>query len=244
MQFRLPKPLHGWRAFVGEVGIIVLGVLIALGAQQIVEAANTRSEAAKSMHAIRVELAHSAGAFEERAFTQSCLDRRLDELVQIFGAARRTGRLPNVGHISHPPIRPIPTSAWAWAGANKTSAQFDPKVRDELSRIYSQGSDFWKDVIEEQEMWATMRLLENAPGPIDSAMLAEIGGTLERLRFRSALNGIDAEQLLGYIRKQGIQPDYVIPNDDRNINDRDLMVATIRSWSLCRPLQVNAERRL
>ena len=29
MHLHLPKPLHGWRAFVGEVGIIVLGVLIA-----------------------------------------------------------------------------------------------------------------------------------------------------------------------------------------------------------------------
>jgi hypothetical protein len=32
MHFHLPKPLHGWREFAGEVGIIVLGVLIALGA--------------------------------------------------------------------------------------------------------------------------------------------------------------------------------------------------------------------
>ena len=37
MHFHLPKPLHGWRAFTGEVGIIVIGVLIALGAEQIVE---------------------------------------------------------------------------------------------------------------------------------------------------------------------------------------------------------------
>jgi type IV secretory pathway VirB2 component (pilin) len=36
MDFHLPKPL-GWREFVGEVGIIVLGVLIALGAGQVVE---------------------------------------------------------------------------------------------------------------------------------------------------------------------------------------------------------------
>ena len=36
MRFALPKPIHGWRAFWGEVGIIVLGVLIALGAQQLV----------------------------------------------------------------------------------------------------------------------------------------------------------------------------------------------------------------
>ena len=30
MHFHFPKPLHGWREFVGEVGIIVIGVLIAL----------------------------------------------------------------------------------------------------------------------------------------------------------------------------------------------------------------------
>lgn len=28
MEVHLPKPLHGWREFVGEVGIIVLGVLM------------------------------------------------------------------------------------------------------------------------------------------------------------------------------------------------------------------------
>src|SRR5947209_1204804 len=37
MHFHLPKPLHGWREFTGEVGIIVIGVLIALGAEQVVE---------------------------------------------------------------------------------------------------------------------------------------------------------------------------------------------------------------
>ena len=31
MSIHIPKPLHGWREFVGEVGIIVIGVLIALG---------------------------------------------------------------------------------------------------------------------------------------------------------------------------------------------------------------------
>jgi hypothetical protein len=37
MHFHMPKPIHGWRQFFGEVGIIVVGVLIALSAEQIVE---------------------------------------------------------------------------------------------------------------------------------------------------------------------------------------------------------------
>ncbi len=44
MKLRIPKPLHGWREFAGEVGIIFLGVLIALGAQQLVEWANHLSQ--------------------------------------------------------------------------------------------------------------------------------------------------------------------------------------------------------
>jgi hypothetical protein len=40
----VPKPLHGWREFVGEVGIIVLGVLIALATQQLVQRFHDREE--------------------------------------------------------------------------------------------------------------------------------------------------------------------------------------------------------
>jgi hypothetical protein len=41
MHVHLPKPVHGWRLFAGEIGIIVLGVLIALGARQIVQSLQT-----------------------------------------------------------------------------------------------------------------------------------------------------------------------------------------------------------
>ncbi len=37
MHLHLPKPLHGWREFLGEVGIIVIGVPLALGAEKVVE---------------------------------------------------------------------------------------------------------------------------------------------------------------------------------------------------------------
>jgi len=28
MQIQLPKPLHGWREFAGEVGVVLLGLLL------------------------------------------------------------------------------------------------------------------------------------------------------------------------------------------------------------------------
>ena len=53
MRFLLPKPIHGWRAFSGEVGIIVIGVLIALGAQQVAERVRDRQLADQTRAAVR-----------------------------------------------------------------------------------------------------------------------------------------------------------------------------------------------
>ncbi len=49
MHFHLPKPMHGWRAFAGEVGVIVLGVLIALAGQQVAQSFQWRGDAASSL---------------------------------------------------------------------------------------------------------------------------------------------------------------------------------------------------
>ena len=57
MDVRLPKPLHGWREFAGEVGVIVLGVLIALGAQELVQELQWRSEVKQTREALDAELA-------------------------------------------------------------------------------------------------------------------------------------------------------------------------------------------
>lgn len=37
MHVHIPKPTHGWQAFLNEIFIIVIGVLIALGFQALVE---------------------------------------------------------------------------------------------------------------------------------------------------------------------------------------------------------------
>jgi hypothetical protein len=37
VEIHKPKPIHNWREFLKEVGTIVLGVCVALGAEQTVE---------------------------------------------------------------------------------------------------------------------------------------------------------------------------------------------------------------
>lgn len=61
MDIHRPKPVRHWREFVGEVGIIVFGVLIALAAEQAVSAIEWRHKAEVAERAMRVELSRDDG---------------------------------------------------------------------------------------------------------------------------------------------------------------------------------------
>ena len=64
MKLSLPKPMHGWRAFAGEVGVIVLGVVLALAAQQVAESVNDRREAAATRATLVDEIEALPGGFD------------------------------------------------------------------------------------------------------------------------------------------------------------------------------------
>lgn len=106
MHVHLPKPLHGWRAFVGEVGIIVLGVLIALGFEQIVEQWRWRDEVDTTRQAIGNELAGTANQAALRLAVEQCLRDRIGEIATRLKASngRWTGDPLPLG----PAVQPTP----------------------------------------------------------------------------------------------------------------------------------------
>jgi hypothetical protein len=81
MHFHLPTPLHGWRAFVGEVAIIVLGVLIALAAEQAVQSIEWRQKVDAAVADMDNELGSGDGPEAyERVALHDCVATHLDEL--------------------------------------------------------------------------------------------------------------------------------------------------------------------
>ena len=80
MHFHLPKPLHGWREFLGEVGIIVVGVLIALAAEQIVEDMRWHRKVDVVRKSLMGELANDRGRWEINMAEAKCSVQYLDEL--------------------------------------------------------------------------------------------------------------------------------------------------------------------
>ena len=80
MHFHLPKPLHGWRELFGEIGIIVVGVLIALSAEQFVELMSWRRHVQEARHDLQTELETDLAAAHERVEFGPCVSRRMDQI--------------------------------------------------------------------------------------------------------------------------------------------------------------------
>lgn len=81
MHLHLPKAIHGWREFAKEVGIIVLGVLIALGLEQVVQEWRWHEQVKTTRDALISEIEYSALWAEERIGVQQCLRDRVGELT-------------------------------------------------------------------------------------------------------------------------------------------------------------------
>src|SRR5207253_10949752 len=88
MHLHLPKPLHGWREFFGEVGIIVIGVLIALGAEQVVERFRSEDRAMRAEKRIHDEIDVTQLNELERVAIRTCLTDRLRELAKGLDSGR------------------------------------------------------------------------------------------------------------------------------------------------------------
>ena len=224
------------RKFVRDVGSVVLGVLIALGIGEVAEAVRWQVRAGTAEAAIVNELSRDAGVFEERALLEGCLERRVSELQAIVSEARRSGLLPWIGEIGRPALRPIEQAAWDSTSGSETLFHLDTKRRKWIGLIYSQLGGYPERVFAEQEMWAALKVLENSPGAISDDLLADAAGTLARLSFVVWANGIDASQLVTYIKGQNIRPSYFIIFDREG--RRDEVLAKMSARPICKPLLV------
>jgi hypothetical protein len=89
--------MGGQRTFLGDVGIFVLGVLVALIIGEVPNASRQRVEATRTMVAVRAGMFDNSTSFEVTSRLVKCANRRLDAVPQELAQLRRTGRRPAIG---------------------------------------------------------------------------------------------------------------------------------------------------
>ncbi len=81
MDIHKPKPFHGWREFLKEYGIIVLGVLTALGLEQAAQGLEWSHKIHAAEQAMAEEIGNDdAPEIYQRAVMHPCLQRQLDAI--------------------------------------------------------------------------------------------------------------------------------------------------------------------
>jgi len=183
MDLHKPKPWHGWREFLKELGTIALGVGIALAAEQGVEWLHWRDQVAQAREVIATELASNMAGGAMRVRTLACTEHRLDELAEILDAAAKKGSMPPLGDISMPPRHIWPTGAWDSVVASQTATHFPRQQLADMASAYKfiQRMELFSG--REIEAWETLYSMVGPGRRLDPASEADLRKALSSARY-------------------------------------------------------------
>ena len=220
MHFHLPKPLHGWRELVGEVGIIVVGVLIALAAEQAVGWIHERDDMTQLRSALRSELADSRARWENIRAQDTCTEQRLDSLDKWLASAPPDASLSEA---YRPFLWNMHSSAWDLAKTSPVTGHLPLEERLTYASLYA-ASDNWRQFIDE----------ENQNSETLTALLATADQPENRRQIR--FNLVKARFML---RRRRFNYDYFFKRfDELKIKaDGSGITVQVDPRRLCSPLQ-------
>ena len=208
MHVHLPKPLHGWREFVGEIAIIVIGILIALGGDQLVEELHWRHKTGEALAAMRQEIASDYTQAAEAAIVAPCVDR---QLVDLEAAIAKPGfvAVPLYKPTAFPafvvrsPSRLWVDAAWRAAISDATVSHLPPDLRAGLAIFYMQIGTMETNARQSDVLVWRLRAL-SLPGTPDSR--ARAIETIEELRGHMDLMALVGNQLMGNADSVDMRP--------------------------------------
>ena len=219
--FKLLKldPPHGWNAVAWELAIVTLGVLIALGAQQLVDGIHKRNEVAQLVAALRSELADDRSRWEHIRASDPCTLQRLDAIEQWLATAPAKAQLSNPFRLF---LWNMHSSAWDLAKTSAVTADIPLEQRLTYASLYG-AIDNWRLFIDE----------ENKNAREISTMLATADQPQNRVRLPALI-----AQARIFVQRRKFNYDYFFTRFDRlRIAPDDSQLTVVADdRRLCAPL--------
>ena len=204
MEIHKPKAWHGWREFLKEYLIIVVGVLTALAAESVVEWGHWQEKVRSGREAIHQEIALNGIYYAFRVTAAPCIVRRLNQLAEITEQVAVHGRAGPVRFAGLHIGNLIVDNAWQAERAEQTLTHLPRRELDRLSQFYAQQHDIGVWVEKEEEAWSTLRMLEGDPSRLGAGDIPVLRNALQQARNLNFLMTLNSRVQLDQARSLGV----------------------------------------
>ena len=192
MEIHRPGVVRNWREFLKEVGIIVLGVSIALAGEEAVNYFNWKQEVSIVEDSVNDELADALFSAMERVKIADCQKRTLDRLDQLADESRGTLVIRN------PPLRRMRlwgSAAWDAAVASGAIAHMRHDKRNTYANLFSFLHLFRDLNIRQEELWARMDTYQH-PRSLTDESRERFAESVSQLRALTGTMNLAAQQFV------------------------------------------------
>ncbi|CAM3031645.1 hypothetical protein SPAN111604_00260 [Sphingomonas antarctica] len=215
MDIHKPKPTHNWREFISEIGVVVIGVLIALAGEQLVNSLHWRTEVYEFRDAADKELASDLAAFEFRVKQAPCVSRRIAELESLLTSARAGTPVPLLEDIGRPANITLRTSVWD-TRAGELMSHIPIEKRLAYSSLYDELANNDRQIVEERDVWKSLSQF-NGASAFSSDNLMRLSELIYRAKTINKIVTSNSREVSNLASALGIRPDfgerYIAPPD-------------------------------
>jgi hypothetical protein len=242
VEIHTPKPVHSWRELLNEIGVVVIGVCIALAAEQTVEWLHWRAQVAGAREEIATEMTRNINSATMRLRSEQCVERRLDALASILDASGKSGSLPPLGDISRPSHFSMSLGVWDSVVASQVATHFPRQYLANLAVLYRGVQRLAEIMPLEQDAWDNLEVMVGPGRRLDPAAENDLRKALSRAR---TLNRAVAAYSVGVIQEaKGAELPFSSTELDLitryrsgpNPNYRPSMTASFSPYTICQPI--------
>lgn len=204
----VPKPLHGWRAMLNEILVIVIGILLALGFEQCVEWAHWKEKVAEGETQLSEETLGAVALSAQYFAVSPCVHAQLAQVrLHLLQDVGKRADLPRLSDETEEFVVRVPTTP-------KYSTKWQALITDGTithmdSARASRFAQFYESVDQQRQLsqlafdQARNLLVLSDPVVIDNATSVRELEVVERLASLSTTNRSVAMRALRFYRDLG-----------------------------------------
>jgi hypothetical protein len=205
MHIHVPKMLHSWRELAREVAIIVVGVLIALFLEQLVEAWHWRQKVSTAEAAMRRELLEDDGPqIYQRAAMHPCVVASLDAIRAAVESGRDRTDIANLIDKYWMDFRTYDQLALNAATASDVASHMPREQLNDMTDVYETMPLMERTNAQEAMDFARLRAFRRTGGTVSDEEKDRLLGAVEALRSDDQIIWLKTRTKLPELRKVGL----------------------------------------